>query len=197
MTESMGFGDAIKYPFNEFARLFIYYVMLIPIIGPFVLYGYFFNIYQQIINRDTGALPAFGDFGENLKKGFMLFLGVFLVLMINYGVYFLLLFTLGEIHESLNFFAALVLVVMMLPLPIQMAYYVDTGAFSSMFRYISGLRLVFGNFGDYLVTVLKMLGVYIVFMLASIPIITVIVTIPAIGFSGVALIADFYARHRG
>ncbi len=73
----MDFGLAFSFPFKDpdwFKKIgLVGLVSLIPIIGQFVLFGWALQITKRVIDGVDNALPDL-DFGEQLGKGFQVFL---------------------------------------------------------------------------------------------------------------------------
>ena len=73
VDKALDFKSAFKYPFNRPAGLLNILWFLLPIIGWFALIGYCQGILRAIIAGNKTNLPEFIGFGDNLKRGFMLF----------------------------------------------------------------------------------------------------------------------------
>lgn len=77
----MYFVDALQFPFqdqNWITKVAIAVVLLfIPIIGWMILSGYIVRLVKMIMADET-TLPEFDDFGGDLSRGFMVFLGYLL-----------------------------------------------------------------------------------------------------------------------
>jgi hypothetical protein len=76
------FVDALRYPFSDQRWLskvgIAFLISLIPILGSMILLGYGIRLIQRLYRREPG-LPEWDDFGGDLGRGFMAFLG-FLIL---------------------------------------------------------------------------------------------------------------------
>jgi hypothetical protein len=176
--------DMIKYPFNKFSRLFNFYWVLLPILGWLALAGYTIKIVQAMLKKDFKELPAFGGFTENMKKGFFL-----LVYMIPIFVVIGLLNLVPFIGPIAIFLLGLFL------LPMLYLQYCKNENFMEGYQVKSAINIVFNNIWDYILMILKSLLVGVVFVVASVFIITLIVTLPALVFSKQFLIVDFYNRN--
>ena len=184
MIEKMSITDVLKYPFNRMKGLLNFYWSLIPILGYFVFIGYYTQIIKEVLSGNKETLPVFGGFGENLKSGFMLFLASLCLIVIA-------TYITGLVSSIL---ACLVNFALMVLLPIQIIQYIEKGNFAEIFNYKKAADMIVSNIGDYIVVMLKTIAVFIVLTIASIPVITMVVTIPAMIFSSQVLLLDFYSR---
>jgi len=172
--------EALKYPFANFARLFNYWWVLIPIWGWFVASGYGLRVNEQIIKGKDKELPAIRPFDGLFKEGFFLFV-VMIVLQIALFVVMLvpILGWIGYVYYILI-------------VPILLAQIAVTKKIEDGLNIVDASKVVFNNFGEWMVTFLKSLVVMIVWLLASIPIITLVITIPAMSWSQSYLWAHYY-----
>ncbi len=179
--------EALKYPFQNFSRLWNFYWILIPIWGWFVVMGYIFRIVQAAQKpnpKELPGLPAIRPFTGLFTLGFKMFvfaivlnLVVFLVMLIPY------------VGLLLYLIVALLSNFLMLQLAI-------TGKLSEAFNIVKASKDLIANFGQYILTFLKILVVALVFLVLSIPIVTLVVTIPAAGYAQYYLLADFYRQKK-
>src|SRR3989344_3909252 len=160
MKKVVSITDAVKYPFDNFKRLFNFYYVLIPILGLIALLGYCVKTIQSIMKRMDEELPEFGSFADNLRLGFPL---------------------------------AIIFVIIA---PILIMQHAQKGTIASGLDIIEATHMAATNFVDYIITYLKVLIVSVIFLIASIPIVTLIVTVPASSFSKLLLFTDFYRRAR-
>ncbi len=174
--------EALKYPFGKFARLFNYYWLLVPIWGWFVVYGYMIRVINDIWAGNESELPAIRPFGGLFSTGFF-------VLVIS-----LALSILAGIASVIPYIGWLVYIYLILVIPVMIMQYAESKRVGDGFNFVRASKMVFMNFGNYIVMWLKVLVVAIVFLIASIPIITLIITIPAMSFSQYFLLADFYKQ---
>ena len=189
MSEKIGIMDALKYPFNRLKGMLNFYWMIIPIIGPFIYQGYFVQVVKDLLNGNKQELPVCGEIGENLKKGFVYFLAIMCLMVVN-------LLVVGAVSFISETAAALVYFLVMILLPVQAIAYIDSEKFLDIFSYKKAATMIVSNLGDFVVVMVKVIVVYMVLAIASIPLITMVVTIPAMMFSAITIMADFYARNR-
>ncbi len=183
-SDEAKFKEGFKYPLNNFARIFNYYWMLVPILGIFAVYGYLFKIIESIAKGSRKELPEFGSFFENMKEGFLAL--VFIIPLV-------LLFMVGMMIPFVSYFIMLVYVVC---IPMLIINYAVERKFMALFDFKKVFDMIFSDFGDYVWTYLKSILLGLVWVLCSIPVITLIATMPAMMFSQHYFIADFYARHK-
>ncbi len=81
------FTDGLKYPWGVPKRLLNILWALIPILGWLALVSYSQSIIRAIVAGNKTSLPEFIGFGENLRKGFLLFVKS-LPLLIAYSLIF-------------------------------------------------------------------------------------------------------------
>lgn len=180
-------NDALRYPFASFKRLFNYY-WLFSIVGTFAYLGYYIRIIQSILADKDSELPAFGNFWANTKKGAKL-----MVLMITL---FLAIAALRAIVEVsvLGFLATAASVYLAFIMPILLVQYAATEKFSEGCNISRASRTLCNNFWCYISVLLKIFVIEVVYILASIFVVTLIVTMPASRFSQDYLFAQFYKK---
>ncbi|MBW2994400.1 hypothetical protein KY315_03195, partial [Candidatus Woesearchaeota archaeon] len=79
--------------------------------------------------------------------------------------------------------------------PVLVANYAVKRRFGSFFDIGLATKVVFGHFIEYIVMILKTIVVMLFWLLCSIPIVTLIWTIPAAQFSSQFLIAQFFRKY--
>jgi hypothetical protein len=82
-------GEALKYPFTDpewLSRSAIMGLMiLVPLVGPFVLFGWMAQVAERVRSGTPGLPPL--DFGGQLSAGFKLFISLFTVIFVSvFGV---------------------------------------------------------------------------------------------------------------
>jgi hypothetical protein len=148
------------------------------------VYGYIVLLVQEWVAGRFDALPEF-QFGENLSRGFFMFLKSVPLYICAIGVSLIM-------SAAGDFGAVAYFVVAALTLPmLTMNLYVEESVRASFD--IDVLAPVFTAFGDYLLVLLKALALAIVFLFMSL----VLVGIPASYFTQHIFMADFYRRHIG
>lgn len=176
-------GSALKYPWKKMTRAFWYWIILIPIFGWFPLYGYMLDVIQNITKGNDKELPKFGKYWPSFIDGFYFFVFVMIVSVVLNIV----------MRIPIAGWAAYILIALIMPM--LMVNYAVKRKFSAFFDVVFATKMVFGNFIDYIVLILKNIVVGLFWLLCSIPIVTLIWTLPAMQFSGQYLIAQFYRKH--
>ncbi|RME55583.1 DUF4013 domain-containing protein [Candidatus Woesearchaeota archaeon] len=169
--------DGLKYPWNNAARLWNILWGLIPILGWLALMGYVQKIVQTLVKGDKSGLPEFGEFWENTKNGFWVFvklIPLFIVLSVISWIPYL-----GKLAY---WFLAIFFV------PYILIRFLDTGEFRDTFNYQIVIDDVFGDISNYLVALLKTIVYSIVYWLLSF----VLVGIPCLYFGNYYFLAEFY-----
>lgn len=73
----MDFSRALTYPFDDDEWLqklgLAVLIQFIPIVGPIVLLGWSLEISTRVKRNDPTPLPAWSEFGDYLRRGFLLF----------------------------------------------------------------------------------------------------------------------------
>lgn len=176
--------DMVKYPFNKLSRLFNFYWILLPIFGWLAVAGYAVKIIQSMLNNDFSELPAFGGFAKNMKKGFFLL------------IYMIPIFIVLGLLNFIPFVGQIIVILLSIFLiPILFIQYCKNEKFMEGYQIKPAVNIVFNNIWDYILTILKNIVAFLVLAVASILIITMIVTIPAMAFNKHFLMVDFYNRN--
>ena len=173
------FHDTLAFPFRPFKRLWWYWLNLIPILGWLLFAGYTADIIRDIVDGKDG-LPEFGEFWETLKI----------------GVFFTLLAIIWSFISTALYYIPLVgwipWLFVMLIMPVLLIQYAESRKFADGFDVARATKLVFGNFLTYLKFMLIIIGITIIWLLASILMITIPVTIPALALGNQYALARFY-----
>lgn len=177
----LDFKTAFAYPFNRATGMLNIFWILLPIIGWFALGGYSVRIIKEFSNGKFQELPEM-EFSEDFSLGFFMFLKA-LPFAIAYGLFMSILDDKGFLVFLVKFLIALFV------LPILSINFVNKQTVSSFFEF-KILKGVFNNLTDYVIALLKCLGLGIVFCVLSI----VLVGIPAGAFTKSIFLADFYRR---
>ena len=183
-------GDALKYPFAKFKRLFYWLWLFIPIFGWLAFSGYVLRIIQEVIKGKHRQVPKFGQFWPNCKLGLLAWIIsiVIAVVMLFVGLLQLVLGLWGTVIYYIS------VIYISLISPIMIVQLAETEDLAKGFNFIRAHKVVFGNFWPYIIMLLKQLVVTIVLLLASIPIITLVFTFPAMSYSKQYLYSRFYAN---
>lgn len=179
---AVDFGSAFMYPFNRAKGMLNILWMLLPIFGWLALFGYGIRIIQEFTAGKFKKLPEM-KFGSDMKLGFFMFLkGIpfMLVVLVVLGSFYALDPALESVIETL---------LSIFIFPILGIHFANKQTVGALFE-IEILGSVFKNFGDYLVALLKEIGLMIVFVIMAI----VLVGIPALAFTQNIFFADFYRR---
>jgi hypothetical protein len=174
------FNDALKFPFSQFRRLWWYWLNLIPVLGWILFAGYSADIARAIVDKKAKGLPEFGAFGETFVTGLL-----YTVLAFAWSIIaqlFLYIPVVGWVGY------AFVLIIM----PVLLLQYATSRKFTDGFNAVSATKLVFGNFWKYVVALLTLIGVALVWLVASVLIVTIPVTIPALAYGQLYVLARFY-----
>lgn len=182
IIETISFSEAFKYPFKTPQRLLYILLLIVPIIGWFVLFGYIVRLVNEFVEgRYEGLIKL--DFMEDLKLGFM----VFLKALPFYIAYMVILFAATYVSETLGNLLNLLLGFFVIPMLAVNFFRKQT--VESFFEF-DILNVVRDNIGEYIITVLKQYALVIIFLILSI----VLVGIPAMFFTNSIFIANMYGR---
>jgi hypothetical protein len=181
-SAGLSIEKGLGFPWANASRQWYALWLLVPIYGWFALIGYIQKIYREIgLSGKVKGLPEFGSSWTNFTDGLLLF-----VMLIPLMVVFILLSAIPGIGIILYYLAALFV------LPYLAMHLMVTGKFASSFDFSSWWRVVVGNFGAYIIALLKGIIYSVVYGLLSL----IIIGIPGNLFGGHLYIADFYARHK-
>jgi len=181
--EKLTFKSAFKYPFKRATGMWNILWVFLPIIGWFALGGYSIKIAQEFCNGKFEQLPTF-DFGDNLKLGFSMFFKA-----IPFLIIYMIIIVIAE-KMGAGVSAAISFVIGFFMLPILFMNFFNKQTVASLFE-IKITNSVYSNLGDYIMVMLKSLGLGIVFLLMCV----VLIGIPAGSFSKNMFLADFYRRN--
>ena len=183
IIENISLSDAFKYPFKTPNRLIYALLVLIPILGWLVLFGYMVRLINEFIEgRYEGLIKL--DIIENLKLGFITFLKA----LPFYIVYAIVVSAATYVSANLGSLVNLLLAFFVIP--ILAVNFFRKQTIESFFEF-DVLNIVKDNLGDYIVTVLKQYVLSIGFLILSI----VLIGIPALLFTNSIFIANFYGRY--
>jgi len=181
--------SALKYPFAKFGRLFYWLWIFLPVIGWLALAGYGLRVIQAILKGNVKEVPKFGPFWGNCRFGLYAVV-VGLAIGCATSVFAFLQMPMG-IAGSVIYYAVTIYIGLISPIMIiQLA---ETESISKAFDVVRAHKIVFKNFRKYIIVLLQQFVVSLVLLLASIPIITLVFTLPAMNYSKQYLYARFYA----
>ena len=184
--------EALKFPFRRMKGLWNFYWMLIPIVGYFAYMGFLIQVFKSVMSGRED-LPEFEGFKINMKRGFFLFIAL-LVVQIAYMISASILIRIPFIGWIP--YTALVIYFTLL-MPLLIAQFVQTEKIKDGLDISRATQTMFVDFWGYVIVHLKLLVVLLVLVIASIPLITLIVTIPAMGYSQYYAFAKFYSKVTG
>ncbi|MBD3248752.1 DUF4013 domain-containing protein [Candidatus Woesearchaeota archaeon] len=173
------FVEGLKYPWGNPKKLWNILWVLVPILGIFALIGYVQKIMRSIVGGDVSGLPEFGNFMENLKNGFVLFLKMIPIMVVVVIV---------NMIPFIGWFAYLLITVFFLPWLMINLFVKDT--LKATFEFEKAAKAVFGNFVEYIIAYVKTIVYAIIYGLLSL----VLVGIPCLQFGQNIYLADFYAK---
>jgi hypothetical protein len=181
-------GEAITYPLKKFWRLFYWLWALIPVIGWISYIGYTLRLTREVMRGNKKEAPKYGKFWENFNNGLFPFI---VILAINIISMFIapVLKKVGVVGNILYYLLALLIGFL---LGVMVLQYIEKWRIEDFFKIGRAFSTLFGNFGSFIVMLLKQLVASIVFLIMSIPIITMLFTMPAMGYSKNMLLADWY-----
>jgi hypothetical protein len=176
------FGSAFGYCFHRAKGMWNILWLLFPIFGWFALGGYGVRIVKEFVDGKFEELPSF-SFSSDMKLGFFMFLKA-IPFMLAYLVVFGIL---GAISSGLGGFVEFFFG--LFAAPILGVNFMRKETIESLFE-LNIVNSVFQNLGDYLLAILKSIGLALIF----IAMIIVLVGLPASVFTKNIFIADFYRR---
>jgi len=179
----LSFKEAFLFPFNRLKGMLNILWILLPIIGWFLLIGYYVKIINQFLKGNFKKLPKLesGDF----KIGFFMFLkGIpfIIFLMLIVGIF-------NYLFER-NIAMIIVDLILLFTFPILSINFIKKQTVSSFFEF-NLIKFVFFNFFDYIITIIKsiILGILWIFLILF------LVGIPGLQFTKNIFFADFYRRN--
>lgn len=176
------FFDALIYPLIEPKRLVYALLILIPILGWAILYGYIVRLTNEFIEgRYQGLIEI--DIIEDLKLGFIMFLKslplIIIMIIISYAE--------KQINLPLRLLIQLLLLFIV---PLLRINFLRKKTIGSYFEF-SILNVIKDNLGDYISTILKQWVLSFIFLILSL----LLIGIPALIFTGTIFMANFYGRN--
>lgn len=174
-------------------------IPLIPIVGTFAVQGYSYRVAQNVARGNPRPLPAWGEFGDLLKTGFMAFVIQFVYVLpvaIIYGIFVALTIAAAAISGESEGGAAFVglLSLCFLPLIFIAAIVCGFAALAAIMRYLATDS--FGEafkFGEVLAMLRNHIGVFLMILVVAI-IAGVVAGLGAIACGIGVLFTAFYAQ---
>ena len=182
--------DGLKYPFANWKRLFNFWWIL-TIVGIFSVIGYFVEITENLLKKKNKELPEFKGFWRLFKKGFLFFAVTIIPVIFS-------IWTLGIVDKLARGITAgellylTIAIFIDLFLAILFINYIKKGNFEAVFEYKKAWKVVSKNYKATLMTLLKQTVVGLILLFASIPVITMLVTIPAMSFVSYYFLVELY-----
>ena len=162
---------------------------LIGLIPAIAFLGYELDFMGNILKGKDKQLPKFRNFKGLLKRGF--FVACFLAIVS-------ILSNLAEQLQLIEYAGVPLYVIFSIVIgvfsPILLMQYVEKEKFKNFFKIKRAWNILKNNFSAFIAMLLRMICVTLALLIASIPIITLIVTIPAMQFSSRYLIAQWYRK---
>ena len=183
IIETLSFSDAFKYPFKTPTRLVYALLLLIPILGWLVLFGYVVRLVNEFIEgRFEGLIKL--EIVDDLKLGVITFLKA----LPFYIAYLIIIFIASYISSSLGSLVSFLLAFFVVP--ILMVNFFRKQTIESFFEF-DLLNVVKDNLGDYIMIVLKQIALTIVFLILSF----ILIGIPALYFTSSIFVANLYGNY--
>ncbi len=176
------FESAFKYPFNRAKGMWNILWAFLPIFGWFALGGYGVRIVKEFTSGKFKQLPVM-KFGSDMKLGFFMFLKA-----IPFIVAYLLLLAIFDLFGAVGM--TLMFLIELLVFPILTINFMKKQTMESLFE-LGIVSAVFNNLGDYVIAILKSIGLVLVFLVLCV----VLVGFPAMIFTQNIFLADFYRRN--
>jgi hypothetical protein len=180
------FKDALKFPFKPFKRMWWFWISAIPIVGWVLFAGYLVDIVRHLIEHDGENLPPMGNIWLTFKNGLL-----FVIISAILGLISQLFLWIPRAGWVL-LFATILLT------PILLIQFALTRRFLDGFNVLSAGKLICRHFLRYVWYNILIIGNLLIWGIASLPIITVVITVPASTYGSIYLLAKFYkeAMHK-
>lgn len=173
-------------------------IPLIPIVGAFAVQGYYYRVAQNVARGNPRPLPAWGEFGDLLKTGFMAFVIQFVYVLpvaIIYGIFVFLTIAAAAVSGESEGGAAFVGLISLCFLPLIFIAAIVCGAagLAATMRYLA--TDTFGEafkFADVLAILRNNIGVFLMILVVGI-IASVVAGLGVIACGVGVLFTSFYA----
>jgi hypothetical protein len=174
------FKDALTFPFKPFKRLWWFWINGVPVLGWIVYAGYGADIFRHIIKKEEDNMPPMGRLWPTAKTGFF-----FLLLSAIIG-------TVGDLFLWIPYAGWFLWFVVLLLMPILLIQYSLSREFIDGLDVISASKMVFRHFFKYIWYNIAIIIITFIWALATLPIVTVLIALPALMLSSGYLLARFY-----
>jgi hypothetical protein len=182
IIETISLSDAFKYPFKTPKKLLYALLLLVPILGWLVLFGYVVRLVNEFIEGRYEE-PIDIDLVEDLKFGAITFVKALPFII----AYMIVISVVGYISSTLGDLIDLLL--RLFVIPILSVNFFRKQTIESFFEF-DIFNVAKENLEDFIMASLKQLVVYIVFAILSI----ILIGIPGLLFTSSIFIANFYGR---
>lgn len=173
-------SEGLKYPFTNIKRLFNIWWLLVPIWGWFVVNGYGIRILKELVKGNTKELPPIHPFKSLFKTGFLLTIALLIVYIPS-----VILSLIPVIGLIISVYLAFIF-------PLLEFQFAEKQRIRDGVDIVQATKTAFAHFREYLLAYFKTIVVGIIFVIASLPIITIIVTFPALVISQYYFFAEYY-----
>ncbi len=164
-------------------------LVIVGIITMIAFLGYELEFLGQILKGKDKALPKFGRFQKQLKRGIYVVLFIIIMTLVSMVAEFLVL--VPAVGGVLNVIASMLIGALATVMFLQ---YVEKEKFNNFFKVKRAWTIIKNNVKSLIVTALRMIAVTIILIICSLPIVTLVVTLPAMQFSSRYLIAQWYRK---
>ena len=182
IIETISLSDAFKYPFKTPKKLLYALLLLIPIFGWLVLFGYIVRLVNEFIDGRYQE-PIDIDLIEDLKFGAITFVKALPFII----VYAIVTLAISYISSTLGDLIDLLL--RLFVIPILSVNFFRKQTIESFFEF-DIFNVAKENLEDFITASLKQLALNIVFVILSI----ILIGIPGLLFTSSIFIANFYGR---
>jgi len=181
---TLSFPQAFKYPFKRWVGLLNILWLLVPIYGWFLLIGYRVRILAEFLQGKYTKLPKI-QHGKDFKLGWVMFWkavpGILVLIVAN-----LLLTDFSRRHGPSWVFILLAILVV----PVLALNFIKKRTVASCFEF-DLVRIVFKNFGDYLVALLKDFALTLVFIVM----IVILVGFPSLAYTKMIFMTEWFRKY--
>lgn len=173
-------GQAFKYPFSNMKRFFNFFWIIVPIWGWFVVGGWALRIINEIRNGNSKEVPAIRPWEGLFSTGFFFIVfSLIISIVMQVLIWIPILGWIGYLYIAIIS-------------PALMMQFAKNVKFGEGLNIVEATKTTFKNFGSWILTLLKVILVTAVFLIASIPVVTLIITLPAMTYAQYLLWADWY-----